>query len=403
MLKFDEKKGYMAVLREIEDLALQYPGGPDLEADALNTRPNDMGAHLAGLIIQTTESALRNSCVTQEATGDEPSFEDPLPKNIVGKVKVRYVEKQNGVPPSDDEAMDLEAAQMVEMLLTAPLDIQDHSKARPLAPPLDAFTIRKAAIIIERLRARLRSQGNKPPKPRLKDEDFPHTLDACIKYMDYLAIEGIAGGTNSRIGGMCLNIAQYLERLKRLEGQGNPQGTDLGMETRLVLACKELIRRTGNIESQAVRYWWEDIEEGLQGGGEGQGNGLDVEGVALLAKVREAPRSAKYAEAPWLQPEPIGGVWLRSEGSYALVEIEVDGVKKLAIREHLESNFSHYISAAGIRGLFDPNDIGSQYAALKAEAKPEPRSALGAEGPNPTVTPTLRGEGVEGSEGKGEP
>jgi len=53
----------------------------------------------------------------------------------------------------------------------------------------------------------------------------------------------------------------------------------------------------------------------------------------------------------WLIPVSIGCIRLRREGEYALVEVEIDRVYKLAICERLDGYFSHEITASGIRGL----------------------------------------------------
>lgn len=45
---------------------------------------------------------------------------------------------------------------------------------------------------------------------------------------------------------------------------------------------------------------------------------------------------------------PISGVWLRREGDYVIVCVEVDGKWVQAIKEHHDGNFSHICEAAGI-------------------------------------------------------
>jgi hypothetical protein len=59
-------------------------------------------------------------------------------------------------------------------------------------------------------------KGGAKPEP-IKDEDYPHSLDDSIRRMEFLAIEGIAGGSRPRIGGLCLSVAEHLGRLKSLE------------------------------------------------------------------------------------------------------------------------------------------------------------------------------------------
>lgn len=58
-------------------------------------------------------------------------------------------------------------------------------------------------------------------------------------------------------------------------------------------------------------------------------------------------------DKPWLEPVPLTNVWLMREGDYAVLYVERDGNYYEAIREHLDSNFSHNISAEGIRHLSD--------------------------------------------------
>lgn len=49
---------------------------------------------------------------------------------------------------------------------------------------------------------------------------------------------------------------------------------------------------------------------------------------------------------------PIKGIWLRREGSDAVVYVmKEDGKTYEAIREHVESTFSHHISEWGLAGL----------------------------------------------------
>lgn len=59
-------------------------------------------------------------------------------------------------------------------------------------------------------------------------------------------------------------------------------------------------------------------------------------------------------DKPWLAPVGVGGVWLMRDGDHVLVLVERDGTYYEAIREHHETNFSHCISAEGIRGLETP-------------------------------------------------
>ena len=63
----------------------------------------------------------------------------------------------------------------------------------------------------------------------------------------------------------------------------------------------------------------------------------------LIASIQGKPE--------WLASVPIDGITLRREGNYAIVEIERDGVTRIAIKEIYDSNFSHHISASGIRSL----------------------------------------------------
>jgi len=63
----------------------------------------------------------------------------------------------------------------------------------------------------------------------------------------------------------------------------------------------------------------------------------------LIASIQGKPE--------WLASATIDGITLRREGDCAIVEIERDGVTQIAIKERLDSNFSHHISASGIRSL----------------------------------------------------
>lgn len=44
---------------------------------------------------------------------------------------------------------------------------------------------------------------------------------------------------------------------------------------------------------------------------------------------------------------PVSAVWLRREGDYAVVLVEIGGVWYKAISEHVEGNFSHMANVAG--------------------------------------------------------
>jgi len=49
---------------------------------------------------------------------------------------------------------------------------------------------------------------------------------------------------------------------------------------------------------------------------------------------------------------PIKGIWLRREGDFAVVYVEKgDGKSYEAIREFVDSPFSHHISEHGLAGL----------------------------------------------------
>ena len=51
---------------------------------------------------------------------------------------------------------------------------------------------------------------------------------------------------------------------------------------------------------------------------------------------------------------PINGIWLRREGDYAVVIVEYpDGREIEAIREYIDSPFSHFIHDWGLASLRD--------------------------------------------------
>ena len=52
------KKDLLDTIRDIRDLAEQLPGGIDEQADPDDPSPNDMVAHIGGLIYQKCQEAL---------------------------------------------------------------------------------------------------------------------------------------------------------------------------------------------------------------------------------------------------------------------------------------------------------------------------------------------------------
>lgn len=59
------------------------------------------------------------------------------------------------------------------------------------------------------------------------------------------------------------------------------------------------------------------------------------------------------AEQSFYEPIAVSGVELRREGDWAVVLVEIDGEYHEVMREYVESNFDHHVSAGGIRTVLD--------------------------------------------------
>ena len=53
----------------------------------------------------------------------------------------------------------------------------------------------------------------------------------------------------------------------------------------------------------------------------------------------------------------VTGLWLRREGSDAVVYVEKDGKRFEAIREHYDNSFSHHVGQSGLAGLHKLDQI----------------------------------------------
>ena len=87
----------------------------------------------------------------------------------------------------------------------------------------------------------------------LKQDDYPYTLDQCIKFIDHISIEGIAGGINQRIGGMALCISKFLDELKNFK-MTCPECKDNMTPVYMCdnSNCGNVIVGTKNIENQSI-------------------------------------------------------------------------------------------------------------------------------------------------------
>lgn len=70
----------------------------------------------------------------------------------------------------------------------------------------------------------------------------------------------------------------------------------------------------------------------------------------VLDWIRALPVTMKGAESRSTDTISLQGVCLRRVGDFAIVEVQTaDGEHVEVIREHVESNFDHHVSASGIR------------------------------------------------------
>lgn len=65
--------------------------------------------------------------------------------------------------------------------------------------------------------------------------------------------------------------------------------------------------------------------------------------------MRPATIGGSFTTPPPRETVPITGVWLRREGDYVLVCVEVDRKWVQVIKEHHDGSFSHICEPAGIR------------------------------------------------------
>lgn len=89
VLHWEDRK----VLEEIQRLALTYPGGPDENADASNERPEDAGAHVAGLILKAARQGL-----VVESVLEPEKVEMPQPHPDLERVRRIWLEwREKGI------------------------------------------------------------------------------------------------------------------------------------------------------------------------------------------------------------------------------------------------------------------------------------------------------------------
>jgi hypothetical protein len=55
----------------------------------------------------------------------------------------------------------------------------------------------------------------------------------------------------------------------------------------------------------------------------------------------------------------VSAVWLRRSGDYAIVSVEIDGIWREVVREHIEGPFSHIAEARGA-DRWKPDPVGAK-------------------------------------------
>lgn len=55
-----ETQKYRDALEYVREQLFQIPGGPDMDADEMDTRPEDVAQHIAGLCIRKIDESLND-------------------------------------------------------------------------------------------------------------------------------------------------------------------------------------------------------------------------------------------------------------------------------------------------------------------------------------------------------